>query len=47
MKKHLLAAAVSTAILVSNAQAADTQQKLATYNKAYSACLEGRGYTVK
>lgn len=30
-----------------NAQAADTQQKLATYNKAYSACLEGRGYSVK
>lgn len=23
------------------------QQNLATYNKAYSACLEGRGYTVK
>ncbi len=23
------------------------QQKLATYDKAYSACLEGRGYTVK
>jgi hypothetical protein len=30
-----------------NAQAAETQQKLATYNKAYSACLEGRGYSVK
>jgi len=30
-----------------NAQNADTQAKLATYNKAYSACLEGRGYTVK
>jgi YmgG-like glycine-zipper protein len=30
-----------------NAQNADTQAKLATYNKAYSACLEGKGYTVK
>jgi hypothetical protein len=29
------------------ANAADVQQKLATYNKAYSACLEGRGYSVK
>ena len=28
-------------------QNADVQAKLATYNKAYSACLEGRGYTVK
>jgi hypothetical protein len=29
------------------AQSADVQAKLATFNKAYSACLEGRGYTVK
>jgi hypothetical protein len=29
------------------AQAADTQAQLATFNKAYAACLEGRGYTVK
>jgi hypothetical protein len=29
------------------AQASDTQAQMATYNKAYSACLEGRGYTVK
>ncbi|HTO52352.1 MAG TPA: hypothetical protein VMR50_03115 [Myxococcota bacterium] len=28
-------------------QASDTQAKMATYNKAYSACLEGKGYTVK
>jgi len=26
---------------------ADKQQKLATYNRAYAACLEGRGYTIK
>lgn len=26
---------------------AEVQQKLATYQKAWSACLEGRGYTVK
>jgi len=30
-----------------NAQNADVQSKLATYNKAYAACLEGKGYTVK
>jgi hypothetical protein len=30
-----------------NAANADVQAKLATYNKAYAACLEGRGYTVK
>ena len=29
------------------AQSSDVQAKLATFNKAYSACLEGRGYTVK
>lgn len=29
------------------AQSAGTQAQLATFNKAYSACLEGRGYTVK
>jgi hypothetical protein len=28
-------------------QTSDTQAKMATYNKAYSACLEGKGYTVK
>jgi len=28
-------------------QTANTQAQLATFNKAYSACLEGRGYTVK
>jgi hypothetical protein len=28
-------------------QKANTQSQLATFNKAYSACLEGRGYTVK
>jgi hypothetical protein len=27
--------------------ASDTQAKLATYQRAYAACLEGRGYTVK
>ncbi|MEZ4331687.1 MAG: YMGG-like glycine zipper-containing protein [Myxococcota bacterium] len=29
------------------ARAADAQQKMATFNRAYSACLEGKGYTVK
>ena len=29
------------------AQSANTQAQLATFNKAYSACLEGRGYSVK
>jgi hypothetical protein len=29
------------------AQSANTQSQLATFNKAYSACLEGRGYSVK
>jgi hypothetical protein len=28
-------------------QNANTQSQMATYNKAYQACLEGRGYTVK
>jgi hypothetical protein len=28
-------------------QSANTQAQLATFNKAYAACLEGRGYTVK
>ena len=28
-------------------QAAATDQQLSTYNRAYSACLEGKGYTVK
>jgi len=28
-------------------QNAATDQKLTTYNRAYSACLEGKGYTVK
>lgn len=28
-------------------QKANTQSQLATFNKAYSACLEGRGYSVK
>jgi hypothetical protein len=28
-------------------QAANYKSQLATFNKAYSACLEGRGYTVK
>jgi len=26
---------------------ADKQQKMETYNRAYAACLEGRGYTLK
>jgi hypothetical protein len=26
---------------------ADKQQKMETYNRAYAACLEGRGYTIK
>jgi len=26
---------------------ADKQQKMATYNRAYAACLEGKGYTIK
>jgi len=30
-----------------NQQAADYTQKRNTYNRAYCACLEGRGYTVK
>lgn len=30
-----------------NQQAANYQQGRATYNRAYSACLDGRGYTVK
>jgi hypothetical protein len=29
------------------AQSASTQAQLATFNKAYAACLEGRGYSVK
>lgn len=29
------------------AQSAELQQKLATFNRAYAACLEGKGYTVK
>jgi hypothetical protein len=29
------------------AQASNTKAQLATFNKAYSACLEGRGYSVK
>ena len=29
------------------AQSSNVQSQLATFNKAYSACLEGRGYTVK
>ena len=29
------------------AQSSNTQAQLATFNKAYSACLEGRGYSVK
>jgi hypothetical protein len=28
-------------------QAADYNQKRSTYNRAYGACMEGRGYTVK
>ena len=28
-------------------QQAELQQKRSTYNRAYTACLEGRGYTVK
>ena len=28
-------------------QAAELQQKRSDYNRAYTACLEGRGYTVK
>ena len=28
-------------------QQAANDQKLSAYNKAYSACLEGKGYTVK
>jgi len=30
-----------------SAQSTDAQQKLATFNKAYAACLEGKGYSVK
>jgi hypothetical protein len=30
-----------------NQQAANYQQGRSTYNRAYSACLDGRGYTVK
>lgn len=29
------------------AKAAEAREKLATFNRAYSACLEGKGYTVK
>jgi YMGG-like Gly-zipper len=29
------------------AHSAEVQQKLATFNKAYAACLEGKGYSVK
>jgi len=29
------------------AQSSNVQAQLATFNKAYAACLEGRGYTVK
>jgi hypothetical protein len=30
-----------------SAQSSNTQAQLATFNKAYSACLEGKGYSVK
>ena len=30
-----------------SAQSAEVQAKLATFNKAYAACLEGKGYSVK
>ena len=30
-----------------NEQTAEYKQKRSTYNRAYSACLEGKGYTVK
>jgi hypothetical protein len=30
-----------------NQQANQYQQKRSAYNRAYSACLEGKGYTVK
>ena len=30
-----------------NQQVADYQQKRNTYNRAYTACMEGRGYTVR
>ncbi len=39
--------AQQTATAQAQANSAEVQQKLATYNKAYSACLEGRGYSVK
>jgi hypothetical protein len=29
------------------AKSAEAREKLATFNRAYSACLEGKGYTVK
>ena len=46
-KQDQNAAAQQQATANQNAKNADVQSKLATYNKAYSACLEGRGYTVK
>ena len=45
----LLASASSAsaqALSEAQAQAAIAQQK-ATYNKAFTACMEGKGYTVK
>ncbi|HXZ86555.1 MAG TPA: YMGG-like glycine zipper-containing protein [Myxococcota bacterium] len=46
-KQRENAAAQGQAQADANAQKADVQAKLATFNKAYSACLEGRGYSVK
>jgi hypothetical protein len=39
--------AQATAQQQAEAQSAELQQKLATFNRAYAACLEGKGYTVK
>jgi hypothetical protein len=50
-KKKAIAAEQQAATQATQQQAADAQaasnQKLADYNRAVNACLEGRGYTIK
>ena len=47
-RKRRDAAAANQQAETQNQQAAsDRQAQMATFNKAYSACLEGRGYSVK
>jgi len=41
------AEAQASAQQAAQTKASENQQKLSTFNRAYSACLEGKGYTVK